>query len=56
MSRNPVNQRQDFTGNRPLSTKSRILEKALDLFNAEGVGALSAVDIASALGISPGHL
>jgi AcrR family transcriptional regulator len=39
-----------------LSTKDRILETALDLFNTEGVGALSAVDIASALGISPGHL
>lgn len=26
------------------------------MFNAEGVAALSAVDIASALGISPGHL
>ena len=37
-------------------TKTRILETALDLFNSEGVGALSAVDIASALGISPGHL
>jgi AcrR family transcriptional regulator len=39
-----------------LSTKDKILEIALDLFNAEGVGALSAVDIASAMGISPGHL
>jgi AcrR family transcriptional regulator len=39
-----------------LSTKDRILEIALDLFNAEGVGALSAVDIATAMGISPGHL
>ena len=39
-----------------LSTKARILQTALDLFNAEGVGDLSAVDIASALGISPGHL
>ena len=39
-----------------VSTKTRILETALDLFNAEGVAALSAVDIASALGISPGHL
>ena len=37
-------------------TKARILETALALFNAEGVGALSAVDIASALQISPGHL
>ena len=39
-----------------MSTKTRILEAALDLFNAEGFGALSAVDVASALGISPGHL
>jgi AcrR family transcriptional regulator len=39
-----------------LSTKDKILHVALDLFNAEGVGALSAVDIASAMGISPGHL
>jgi AcrR family transcriptional regulator len=39
-----------------LSTKDKILAIALDLFNAEGVGALSAVDIASAMGISPGHL
>jgi len=37
-------------------TKSRILAMALDLFNAEGAGALSAMDIATALGISPGHL
>jgi AcrR family transcriptional regulator len=39
-----------------VSTKSRILETALDLFNAEGFGTLSAVDVAAALGISPGHL
>jgi len=39
-----------------LDTKARILETALALFNAEGAGALSAVDIASALEISPGHL
>ena len=39
-----------------LSTKDKILDIALDLFNAEGVGALSAVDIAGAMGISPGHL
>jgi len=39
-----------------LSTKDKILDIALELFNAEGVGALSAVDIASAMGISPGHL
>ena len=40
----------------PTSTKARILGAARDLFNGEGVGALAAVDIASALGISPGHL
>jgi AcrR family transcriptional regulator len=45
-----------FHGNASLSTKQRILETALELFNAEGVAALSAVDIATALGISPGHL
>jgi AcrR family transcriptional regulator len=39
-----------------LSTKDKILAIALELFNAEGVEALSAVDIASAMGISPGHL
>jgi len=39
-----------------LGTKDRILQIALELFNAEGVGALSAVDIAAAMGISPGHL
>jgi len=39
-----------------MSTKSKILDAALDLFNAEGVGALSAVDVANAIGISPGHL
>jgi len=39
-----------------MSTKSKILEAALALFNAEGVGALSAVDVANAIGISPGHL
>jgi AcrR family transcriptional regulator len=37
-------------------TKARILEGAKTLFNEEGAGALSAVDIATALGISPGHL
>lgn len=40
----------------PSATKARILEAARALFNEEGVGALSAVDIAAALGISPGHL
>jgi AcrR family transcriptional regulator len=39
-----------------MSTKSKILEAALALFNAEGVGALSAVDVANAIGISTGHL
>lgn len=37
-------------------TKARILAAALELFNAEGYAALSAVDVASALSISPGHL
>lgn len=41
---------------RVASTKERILEAALGLFNAEGAGALSALDVATALGISPGHL
>jgi AcrR family transcriptional regulator len=40
----------------PGGAKARILRTALALFNAEGVGALSAMDIAAALGISPGHL
>jgi AcrR family transcriptional regulator len=39
-----------------LKTRDRILEAALALFNQEGVSALSAVDIAASLGISPGHL
>jgi AcrR family transcriptional regulator len=38
------------------ATKTRILAGALALFNAHGVGAMSALDIATALGISPGHL
>lgn len=37
-------------------TKTRILEAARALFNAEGYGALSAMDVATALAISPGHL
>jgi AcrR family transcriptional regulator len=37
-------------------TKTRILEAARALFNAEGYAALSAVDVATALAISPGHL
>jgi AcrR family transcriptional regulator len=39
-----------------VKTRDRILETARELFNAEGVGTLSAVDVASALGISAGHL
>ncbi|MBX3479038.1 MAG: TetR family transcriptional regulator [Caulobacter sp.] len=39
-----------------MKTRDRILEAARGLFNAEGVGALSAVDVASAMGISAGHL
>jgi AcrR family transcriptional regulator len=38
------------------ATKARILAAALELFNAEGVSAHSALDIATAIGISPGHL
>jgi AcrR family transcriptional regulator len=37
-------------------TKAKILDTARDLFNAEGFGALAAVDIANALSMSPGHL
>ena len=37
-------------------TKTRILATALDLFNLEGEGEVSAVDIASVMGISPGNL
>ncbi len=44
------------SGRPTLSTKARILDTALELFNEEGVAALSAVDIATALEISPGHL
>jgi AcrR family transcriptional regulator len=40
----------------PSSTKAKILETSRDLFNAEGFGALAAVDVANALGMSPGHL
>jgi AcrR family transcriptional regulator len=39
-----------------VKTRDRILEAARILFNEEGVAALSAVDIAASLGISPGHL
>ncbi len=37
-------------------TKAKILSVARDLFNAEGFGALAAVDVANALSMSPGHL
>jgi AcrR family transcriptional regulator len=40
----------------PSTTKAKILDTARDLFNAEGFGALAAVDVANALGMSPGHL
>ncbi len=39
-----------------MKTRDRILAGALTLCNEEGATALSAVDIASALNISPGHL
>ena len=39
-----------------MKTRDKILLVALELFNAEGVGGQSAVDIASAMGISAGHL
>ncbi len=39
-----------------IKTRDRILIAASALFNAEGYGALSALDIANALEISPGHL
>jgi AcrR family transcriptional regulator len=39
-----------------MKTRDKILGVALELFNAEGVGGQSAVDIASAMGISAGHL
>lgn len=39
-----------------VKTRDKILVAALELFNAEGVGGQSAVDVASALGISAGHL
>lgn len=46
----------DGSGMAGQATKDRILEGALALFNAEGACGASAVDIASALNISPGHL
>lgn len=39
-----------------MKTRDKILDAALELFNAEGVGSQSALDIASAMGISAGHL
>lgn len=39
-----------------MSTKDRILKGALALFNAEGYGQASALDVATALAMSPGHL
>ena len=39
-----------------MSTREKILEAARALFNEEGVGGQSAVDIATAQGISAGHL
>ncbi|MDX2235567.1 MAG: TetR family transcriptional regulator [Hyphomonadaceae bacterium] len=39
-----------------MKTRDRILAGALALFNDEGAAMVSAVDIAAALGISPGHL
>lgn len=39
-----------------MKTRDKILAAALDLFNAEGVGGQSALDIATSMGISAGHL
>jgi AcrR family transcriptional regulator len=39
-----------------LKTRDRILAAARLLFNEQGVSALSALDIATSMGISPGHL
>jgi AcrR family transcriptional regulator len=39
-----------------VKTRDRILAAALALFNEDGAMSLSAVDVATALGISPGHL
>ena len=38
------------------ATKTKILRTALELFNMEGESAISSVDIASVMGISPGNL
>jgi AcrR family transcriptional regulator len=39
-----------------MGTKDRILAGALALFNRDGFGPATALDIATSLGISPGHL
>ncbi|MEL8056328.1 MAG: TetR/AcrR family transcriptional regulator, partial [Pseudomonadota bacterium] len=39
-----------------MKTRDRILSAALDLFNEEGEAEITALDIANALEISPGHL
>src|SRR4051812_15263971 len=39
-----------------MSTKDRILDTALDLFNQQGTGAISTNHIAEALNMSPGNL
>jgi len=39
-----------------VKTRDRILEGALALFNEEGATTLTALDVATALGMSPGHL
>ena len=43
-------------GREIMKTRDKISAAALELFNAEGVGGQSALDIASAMGISAGHL
>ncbi len=39
-----------------MGTRERILDASLDLFNQEGTAAISALTIATSLGISPGNL
>ncbi len=39
-----------------MKTRDKILAAARTLFNEQGVSALSALDLATAMGISPGHL
>lgn len=39
-----------------MKTRDRILAGALTLFNEEGATTLTALDVATALGMSPGHL